>query len=157
MGGRSSPVVQYRGFFVNDEDMLSGFAEDPLGESVFSVEMWDHVFELILRLRGNAVIVGTAAFPDERSMELASRRGLYLAEHHITLLGPNCFQWPKGVPYTFAKSRETLEYTWHAVAKQQADKKMLWTVGYRGLNDYPFWNDGKRTDPASGILLPPPR
>ena len=72
-GGRSSPVVQYRGFFVNDEDMLSGFAEDPLGESVFSVEMWDHVFELILRLRGNAVIVGTAAFPDERSMELASR------------------------------------------------------------------------------------
>ena len=64
---------------------------------------------------------------------------------------------PKGVPYTFAKSRETLEYTWHAVAKQQADKKMLWTVGYRGLNDYPFWNDGKHSHPASlpGMLLPP--
>ena len=77
------------------------------------------------------------------------RRGLYLAEHHITLLGTNCFQWPKGVPYTFAKSRETLEYTWHAVAKQQAHKKMLWTVGYRGLNDYPFWNDGKHSHPAS--------
>ena len=87
----------------------------------------------------------------------ADRRGLYLAEHHITLLGTNCFQWPKGVPYTFAKSRETLEYTWHAVAKQQADKKMLWTVGYRGLNDYPFWNDGKHSHPASlpGMLLPP--
>ena len=101
--------------------------------------MWDRVFELILRLKGNAVIVGTAAYPDERSMELASRRGLYLAEHHITLLGTNTFQWPKGVPYSFAKSRETLEYTWRAVASQQAKKKMLWTVGYRGLNDYPFW------------------
>ena len=100
--------------------------------------MWDRVFELILRLKGNAVIVGTAAYPDERSMELASRRGLYvlgcclcciympaidrsngdcryLAEHHITLLGTNTFQWPKGVPYSFAKSRETLEYTWRAV------------------------------------------
>ena len=54
--------------------------------------MWDRVFELILRLKGNAVIVGTAAYPDERSMELASRRGLYLAEHHITLLGTNTFQ-----------------------------------------------------------------
>jgi hypothetical protein len=37
--------------------------------------MWDRVFELILRLKGNAVIVGTAAFPDERSMALATRRG----------------------------------------------------------------------------------
>ena len=55
--------------------------------------MWDHVYELILRLKGNAVIVGTAAYPDERSMQLASRRGLYLAEHHITLLGTNSFQW----------------------------------------------------------------
>lgn len=146
--------------------MLAGFAADPLGESVFSIAMWDKVFELILRLKGNAVIVGTAAYPDERSMELATRRGLYLAEHHITLLGTNTFQWPKGVrdalcrqlpqpcsgapsargsalspqvPYSFAKSRETLEHAWRAVALQQAGKKMLWTVGYRGLNDYPFW------------------
>jgi hypothetical protein len=66
---------------------------------------------------------------------------LYLAEHHITLLGTNCFQWPKGVPYSFAKARETLMYTWRAVAAAQATKKMLWTVGYRGLNDYPFWLD----------------
>ena len=35
----------------------------------------------------------------------------YLAEHHITLLGTNSFQWPTGVPYSFAKSRETLQYT----------------------------------------------
>ena len=111
--------------------------------------MWDRVFELILRLKGNAVIVGTAAYPDERSMQLATRRGLYLAEHHITLLGTNTFQWPTGVPYSFAKSRETLEYTWRAVVEQQKEKKMLWTVGYRGLNDYPFWLDDTRC--VSGV------
>ena len=132
----------YRGVFVNDEDMLSGFAEDPLGQSVFSVEMWDHVFEMVLRLRGNAVIVGTCvsrglpvsthsplghsfwfvaqvgwpksnlwdavraqqAFPDERPFELAARRGLHIAQHHVTILGTNAFQWPSGVPYSFPKS-----------------------------------------------------
>ena len=41
---------------------------------------------------------------------------------------------PAGVPYSFAKSRETLEYTWRAVADMQADKKMLWTVGYRPVS-----------------------
>lgn len=33
-GGPMAPTVEYRGFFVNDEDMLSGFAEDPLGRGV---------------------------------------------------------------------------------------------------------------------------
>jgi hypothetical protein len=33
-GGPAAPAVEYRGFFVNDEDMLSGFAEDPLGKYV---------------------------------------------------------------------------------------------------------------------------
>ena len=138
-GGAMSPTFEYRGFFVNDEDMLGGFAEDPLGESVFDVRMWDRVFELILRLKGNAVIVGTAAYPDERSLDLAARRGLYLAEHHITLLGTNTFQWPVGVPYSYNKTRETLTYAWRGVVEQQAGRQMLWTVGYRGLNDYAFW------------------
>ena len=43
-GGQLSPTFEYRGFFVNDEDMLSGFAADPLGEAVFSVAMWDRVY-----------------------------------------------------------------------------------------------------------------
>ena len=94
--GRMSPVFEFRGFFINDEDLLSGFARDPMDESVFSVQMWDRVFELVLRLKGNCIIVGTAAFPDERSMQQAVRRGLYLAEHHITILGTNTFQVRNG-------------------------------------------------------------
>jgi hypothetical protein len=39
-GEQPTSNFYYRGVFVNDEDMLSGFAEDPLGQSVFSVEMW---------------------------------------------------------------------------------------------------------------------
>ena len=55
----------------SDEDMLGEMARDPMGESVFSISMWDRVFQLILRLKGNTVIVGTAGFPDEMSMQLA--------------------------------------------------------------------------------------
>jgi hypothetical protein len=43
-GGALAPTFEYRGFFVNDEDMLAGFAADPLGEAVFSVHMWNKVY-----------------------------------------------------------------------------------------------------------------
>ena len=45
-GGAMSPAVEYRGFFVNDEDMLSGFAEDPLGEAVFRCSFPPHFCDL---------------------------------------------------------------------------------------------------------------
>ena len=48
------------GFFINDEDQLGGAFADPLGANVFSLSMWDRVYQTILRLRGNAVIIGTS-------------------------------------------------------------------------------------------------
>ncbi len=45
---------------MNDEDQLGGVHADPLGESVFSLDMWDRVFQTLLRLRGNAIIIGTS-------------------------------------------------------------------------------------------------
>ena len=95
-------------------------------------------------------------------MELAVRRGLYLAQHHITVLGTNTFQWPSGVPYSFAHSEETQLYTWNTAVRQQAamsnglgGSQHLWTVGYRGLNDYAFWEDEPEftTDQARGRLI----
>jgi hypothetical protein len=151
------PAFRYRGFFINDEDQLGGFHADPLGEAVFSLEAWDRVFQTVLRLGGNAVIVGTCAFPDERSLDLASRRGLWLAEHHITLLGTNTFQWPKGLPYNFADNPDVVTHVWGVSARVQIERqrKMLWTVGYRGLNDYPFWFDDPayNTSASRGALI----
>ena len=43
----------------------------------------------MLRLKATGVIAGTANFPDERGLRLASRRGLRLLQHHITPLGLN--------------------------------------------------------------------
>ena len=154
---RNVPRTRYRGFFINDEDLLGGFAKDPLGGAVFSSEAWDRLFQHILRLHGNTVIVGTAGFPDESSFELATRRGLYLAQHHITVLGANLFQWPAGVPYSYAHSPEVQVEVWRSVIHQQhrEGREVLWTVGYRGLNDYPFWKDDPEfvTDEQRGELI----
>ncbi|MPQ30802.1 hypothetical protein E4V42_05050 [Clostridium estertheticum] len=43
--------VKYRGWFVNDEVLLSGWRESPTDE-----EVWKLVFETILRCGGNMVI-----------------------------------------------------------------------------------------------------
>ena len=80
------PSFRFRAFFINDEDQLGGMFRDPLGEAVFSLQAWDLVFESILRLRGNAVLVGTIPFIDEPSLDLAARRGLFIGQHHFTLL-----------------------------------------------------------------------
>lgn len=117
---------------------------------MFNLQMWDMVFQTILRfvspqnltittrLRGNAVIVGTSAYPDEDSFRLAARRGLYIAEHHITLLGVNIFNWPDGLPYDYPYNPEVVENVWRKSAEYQKDRKMLWTLGYRVRFHWPL-------------------
>jgi hypothetical protein len=79
---RAGPATfRYRGWFINDEDLLGGFAPDPLRENVFSLDLLDRICETLLRLRGNMIVPGTFNFPDERCWELASRRGLALNMH----------------------------------------------------------------------------
>ena len=49
---RPAPAVKYRGIFLNDEaPALSGWAYEKFGG--FNSQLYAHVFELILRLRGN--------------------------------------------------------------------------------------------------------
>ena len=79
-----TPTFRYRGWFINDEDLLSRFAPDPVGENVFSLAMFDKIYETLLRLKGNMIVPATFPFPDERCQELASRRGLVLNMHQCT-------------------------------------------------------------------------
>jgi hypothetical protein len=61
-----SPVFRYRGFFPNDEDLLTGWIPAGKGEQTgISLKVWDQVFETILRLKGNMVVPGTWIFPDD--------------------------------------------------------------------------------------------
>ena len=135
------PTFRYRGWFINDEDLLGGCAPDPLRENVFSLEMLDHICETILRLRGNMIVPGTFSFPDERCWELALRRGLVLNMHHLQAVGLNTFRWPQGVPFSYTKHPEIMERYWRDCIAAFKGREVVWTVGYRGKHDHPFWVD----------------
>ena len=135
------PTFKYRGFFINDEDLLARFSPDPMDENVFSLVMWDRIFETLLRLRGNTIVPGTFTFPDEKCQILAGRRGLINSQHHIMSVGLNTYQWPADVPFSYYHHPEILEKYWKQCIDAMKDREIVWTVGYRGKHDRPFWED----------------
>jgi len=132
-----SPVFKYRGFFPNDEDLLTGWIVPAKGEQTgISLKAWDMVFETILRLKGNIVVPGTWIFPDDAQIHAATERGLIVNQHHAIPLGVNVARWPQDVPYNFSTHPEILERAWtNAVATYKPDQEILWSVGLRGLSD----------------------
>jgi hypothetical protein len=131
------PVFRYRGFFPNDEDLLTGWVPAGKGEQTgISPKTWDKVYETILRLKGNMVVPGTWIFPDDAQVHLATERGLIVNQHHAIPLGVNVARWPKDVPYNYSAHPEILERAWtNAVATYKPDEDILWSVGLRGLSD----------------------
>lgn len=132
-----APVFKYRGFFINDEDLLTGWAPgEQKDHTGISLDVWNKIFETILRLKGNMVTPGTWIFPDEPQVKLATRRGLIITQHHATPLGVNVARWPNGVPYSYTEHPEILERAWKdAAGEYTPDQEVLWTLGLRGLSD----------------------
>ena len=131
------PVFRYRGFFPNDEDLLTGWIPAAKGEKTgISLKVWDNIFETTLRLKGNMIVPGTWIFPDDAQVDAAAKRGLIVNQHHAIPLGVNVARWPKDVPYNFSTHPEILERAWtNAVATYKPDEEILWSVGLRGLSD----------------------
>jgi hypothetical protein len=153
-----APVFKYRGFFINDEDLLTGWAPGEARDHTgISLAVWNKIFETILRLKGNMVAPGTWIFPDEPQIKLAGRRGLILSQHHAIPLGLNVARWPKDVPYSYTSHPEILERAWKdAAAAYPPDQEVLWTVGLRGLSDasYAAFDSSVRgNDKALGELI----
>lgn len=132
-----APVFKYRGFFVNDEDLLTGWAPAPASEHTgISLAAWDKIYETTLRLKGNIVAPGTWIFSDEPQIALAAKRGLIVTQHHAIPLGVNVARWPENAPYTYSAHPEILQRAWaNAVAGYAPNQEVLWTVGLRGLSD----------------------
>eukprot|EP01083_Nonionella_stella_P012053 34228_1 len=138
-----SPSFEYRAIFTNDEDLLGGFGADPYGQSVFSgtVLMW--LFESLLRLKGNMMQIGTITYPDEISLKLANKRGIYIqAASHFNVLSSNTKQFPSQMKDEWEWNRYpmTPKFVWNAsiqaILNTMDNDDVIWSVGYRGLWDY---------------------
>ena len=135
-----APVFKYRGFFINDEDLLTGWAPGEAKDKTgISLDVWNKIYETILRLKGNMVAPGTWIFPDDPQVKLAAQRGLIVTQHHAIPLGLNVARWPKDVPYNYTEHPEILERAWkNAVNSYLPDQEVLWSVGLRGLSDVSY-------------------
>lgn len=153
----SGPRYHYRGWFINDEDLLTGWTPGIRDGTGISLETWDHVFEALLRLKGNMVVPGTWIFPYEPQIKAAGDRGLVITQHHVNVLGLDTYRWPKDKPYSFSSNPELLEAAWkRAMNEYPAGAEIISSVGYRGQNDYPFWmidKDSPKTDEGRAHVI----
>ena len=99
------PTFKYRGWFINDEDLLTEWYEStgrrnidyPYYTQVVSPEIMEKVCETALRMRFNLII--PASFIDIKNpaeaalVQVAARRGLYLSMHHIEPMGVSAFTY----------------------------------------------------------------
>jgi len=131
------PLFKYRGFFINDEDLLTGWRPAPKSEHTgISLKVMNKIYETILRLKGNMVTPGTWIFPNDPRIKLAAERGLIVTQNHAMPLGVNVARWPPNVPYNFSRHPRILERAWrNAVHEYGAHERILWEVGLRGLSD----------------------
>ena len=134
------PAFHYRGWFLNDEDLFTGWTPGVQQGTGIALSTWDHIFEAILRLKGNMVVPGTWIFPYEPQIRAAGERGLVVTQHHVNTLGLDTYRWPPTRPMSFLSDPKSLEDAWTRAASQYPKGlEVLWSVGFRGQNDYPFW------------------
>jgi hypothetical protein len=142
------PAIRYRGWFINDEDLLTGWKPGAADKTGIALEVWDKVFEALLRLKGNMIVPGTFIFPYEPQVRAAGERGLIVTQHHIEVLGLNTWRWPEDKPYSIFSHPKLLESAWRNAMRQYAPgQEVIWTLGYRGRHDRPFWVDDKASGP----------
>lgn len=161
-------TFRFRGWFVNDEDLLSEFRDSG---GTRGIDFWfyhrvadpsvlEMVVETALRLRLNLIIPGTLVNVDNPSEEalvaVAARRGMWVSQHHLETVGVSYFSAEKyvagrhpgeGRKISMVADRPLMEEMWrHYIAKWAKYPKVVWQLGLRGRGDKPVWH----SDPAIG-------
>lgn len=142
------PSVRYRGFFINDEwPCFGNWTFSHFGG--FTAQMYDHVFELLLRLKGNYLwpAMWTSSFPldgpGSLNEELADIYGVVIGfSHHEPCLRAS-EEWDKvrgtesiyGNEWNFYTNREGLIRYWEDALKRSGRYERLITIGMRGERD----------------------
>jgi hypothetical protein len=153
------PSFRFRGWFINDEDLLTDWRDGggprnidyPYYAQVTAPEVLDRVFESMLRLKFNLVI--PASFTDienpaeERMVQAATRRGLYVSMHHVEPMGVSAFAFAnywkargKTVEYSYIKNAAAFHEVWrHYAGRWSKYPDVVWQIGLRGIADRPVW------------------
>lgn len=142
------PSVKYRGFFINDEwPAFGNWTFEHFGG--FTAEMYDKVFELLLRLKGNYLwpAMWSSSFsldgPGLASAELANEYGVVMGQSHHEPCLRASEEWdiykgkdtPYGTEWNYYTNKEGLLNYWKEGLKRSGQYETVITIGMRGERD----------------------
>lgn len=142
------PSVKYRGFFINDEwPSFGNWTFQHFGG--FTAEMYDKVFELLLRLKGNYLwpAMWTSSFsldgPGLANAELADEYGIVMSNSHHEPCLRHSEEWdlvkgedsPYGNAWNFDRNKQGLTNYWRDGLKRNGTFENIITMGMRGERD----------------------
>lgn len=142
------PSVKYRGFFINDEWPCFGNWTCSHFKG-FTAQMYDHVFEYLLRMKGNYLwpAMWTSSFlldgPEMESMKLADAYGIYIGMSHHEPCMRSSEEWdlvkgkdsPYGEDWSYLTNKEGLLKYWEDGLKRCCGHQVFPTIGMRGERD----------------------
>lgn len=159
---QGSPTFRYRGWFLNDEDLLTmwrnasgvrDYSTYRYYNCVVNHEVMERVAEALVRSRMNMIIPASllnVLRPAEEGLAaICARRGVFVTQHHIEPLGLSGFAfkdyWKKrgrDLEYSYFKHPKEVEEAWRATAAKWAKlPNVIWQIGLRGTGDRPMWKD----------------
>ncbi|SES82801.1 glycosyl hydrolase 115 family protein [[Clostridium] polysaccharolyticum] len=147
-GISKEPSVKYRGFFINDEwPCFGNWTFDHFGG--FTAKMYDKVFELLLRLKGNYLwpAMWTSSFaldgPGEENARLADMYGVIMGNSHHEPCLRASEEWdiyrgentPYGNAWNYVANKEGLLNYWKDGLIRSSKYENIITMGMRGERD----------------------
>ncbi len=170
---------RFRGWFINDEDFLSGFAPSgavrDVGKNtrffreIISLSMMDRIYEAVLRLEFNLIIPASYLDilnpADEAIVAAAVQRGLYVSQHHQEPVGVGHYAAERYMnehypdkAVSFVQNPREMEQIWRTYIEKWAQygESVIWQIGLRGDGDIAVWRSDASvgtTPEARGALL----
>ncbi|UOQ96411.1 glycosyl hydrolase 115 family protein [Hymenobacter sp. 5317J-9] len=137
------PAVKYRGIFLNDEaPALTGWSKEKFGG--INSKMYVHVFELILRLKGNYLwpaMWGNAFNDDDKlSPVLADEYGIVMGTSHHEPMQRAQQEWKRygHGPWNYQTNDTTLRRFWRQGIRNMGSHESIVTMAMRGDGDEPM-------------------
>ena len=140
---QGEPSVKYRGIFINDESpAFTGWAREKFGG--VNHRVYEKVFELILRLKGNYLwpAMWGNAFNDDDPLDaaLADEYGIVMGtSHHEPMLRAQQ-EWKRfgEGEWNYEHNDSTLRSFWAQGIRNMGSHESIVTIGMRGDGDMPM-------------------
>lgn len=146
-----APKVKYRGIFINDEaPALANWSKEKFGG--FNHRLYEKVFELLLRLKGNYIwpaMWGNAFYDDDSlNIRTAEKYGIVIGTSHHEPMMRAHDEWRRyGTgPWNYDSNSTRLKTFWRTGVQRAVNEKII-TVGMRGDGDEPMTRET-----ATGLL-----